>query len=422
MKKIYLFLIGAGVFLFGCQLVSQPVVVRPTPPQVVEVTLPSVTTIPPTIPAPSPTPTLEPTPAGLAISQPITITTIQMVDPVTGWGIGRTKGSADRLVKTGDGGATWGDVTPAQAFPTGNEPTAALGFFKNADQAWAIYSSSPGEALPAAEVIWRTNDGGKSWQASQPLDLSGLNENFWPSHLQFVDDQNGWLLAHVGVGMNHDYVALYQSMDGGATWTRLLDPYNDGGIQSCYKNAMLFTDARHGWLTGTCNGVAAGVLIFRTADGGHTWETVNLPQPSGKASLFTDLGVECSSEYPVFLTSQEGFLAVRCSHYAPNPADTLTYLYSTQDGGELWKPVAYPGGALKFFDGRTGLAFGKEIYQTKDGGESWAKISVVSWEGAFTFPDQQRGWAVARSDDQVALVSSQDGGQYWTLLEPLLVR
>jgi photosystem II stability/assembly factor-like uncharacterized protein len=344
-----------------------------------------------------------------------------MVDSSIGWGIGRTAGSADRLVKTRDGGTTWADVTPSQAIQAGNAQTTALGSFKNTNQAWAIYSSQTGGGSSAPKVVWRTQDGGLSWQSSQPLDVSGLDENFWPSHLQFVDDQNGWLLVHVGVGMNHDYVALYQSTDGGASWRRLLDPYNDGGIQSCSKNAMLFTDAGHGWLTGTCNGVAAGVLLFRTVDGGHTWEAVNLPPPSGQASLFTDIGVECGSEYPVFLTPQVGFLAVRCSHFAQNPADMLAFLYATRDGGDTWKTVPYPGGALYFFDDQTGLATGEEIYKTEDGGGSWTKISIVSWEGAFTFPDEGHGWAVARSDDQVALVSSQDGGQYWTLLEPVLI-
>jgi len=343
-----------------------------------------------------------------------------MLTPQNGWGIGRAGGDSDRILQTGDGGKSWKDVTPADAVPAGSGLTTATGFFQSMDQAWVIYSK-PQAAAPESAVVWHTQDSGQSWQPSQPLDLSGLSEIFDPSHLQFVDAGTGWLLVHVGVGMNHDYVVLYKTTDSGTTWSRLLDPNNDGGIQSCYKNALLFTDAQRGWLTGTCNGVAAGVLLFRTADGGQTWSSVELPAPLNNPSLFTDLGVECGSEFPAFLTPETGFIAVHCTHFTQDPAETITFLYSTQDGGDHWKSVTYPGGALLFFDAQTGLALGKDIYKTQNAGQSWNKISVLSWDGRFDFANAQEGWAVAQSEDQIALVHSQDGGQNWALLAPKLV-
>jgi photosystem II stability/assembly factor-like uncharacterized protein len=83
--------------------------------------------------------------------------------------------------------------------------------------------------------------------------------------------------------MSHDYVVLYRSIDGGATWERLLDP--DNAVQACYKTGMLFTSAQEGWLTGTCSGVAAGVWLYRTGDGGVTWQPVQLPAPESRPDL-----------------------------------------------------------------------------------------------------------------------------------------
>ncbi len=113
---------------------------------------------------------------------------------------------------------------------------AATGFFQDAHTAWVTYAIGGGTPVPTQPVVWHTTDGGATWTASQPLDVTGLAEIYVPSELQFVAGQTGWLLVHVGAGMNHDYVALYRSTDGGATWTRILDPYNDGGIQSCIED------------------------------------------------------------------------------------------------------------------------------------------------------------------------------------------
>jgi len=173
---------------------------------------------------------------------------------------------SDHVLTTADGGQTWRDVTPPEPAPKeGN--LAAQGYFADAGAAWVIYHSQNEMVIPAAALVWRTQDSGQTWQPSLPLDLQGLNEFYSPSDLVFADSQNGWLLVHVGAGMSHDYVALFRTQDGGQTWARLLDPYGDSGIQSCQKNGLVFPTAQNGWLTGDCGGVMAGAFLFQTADG-----------------------------------------------------------------------------------------------------------------------------------------------------------
>jgi photosystem II stability/assembly factor-like uncharacterized protein len=184
---------------------------------------------------------------------------------------------------------------------------------------------------------------------------------------------------------------------------------------------MLFTSAQEGWLTGTCSGVAAGVWLYRTGDGGVTWQPVQLPAPESRPDLFTNFENGCGSDQPTFLDAQIGFIAVTCELLGTDPRVVDYFLYSTHDGGQSWSIASYPGGELVFFDVQTGLALGKEFYSTEDGGESWKKFSEVTWDGSFDFADRQTGWAVSRLGDHVELMRSDDGGQTWKLLEPQVV-
>jgi hypothetical protein len=289
--KTRLFLMVGGLLLalLACNLPGATSSPNPPPTAVVAITpivatptTPLEPTLPPTEGG-TPTPRIEatatqpPAPGG----EPFTVTSIHMLDTSSGWAIGGSSGIGDRVYTTRDGGLTWQDVTPPETAGDVQRERVALGFFQSAAQGWVTYFNQGG-APPIQAVVWRTADGGQSWQSSQPLDLSGLEGIYDPSHLLFADAQAGWLLAHVGVGMNHDYVVLYRTSDGGTTWTRLLDPYNDGGIQICQKTGLQFSDAQHGWLTGTCNGVAPGVFLFKSSDGAPLQRPVTLTAPPAR--------------------------------------------------------------------------------------------------------------------------------------------
>jgi photosystem II stability/assembly factor-like uncharacterized protein len=218
--------------------------------------------------------------------------------------------------------------------------------------------------------------------------------------------------------MNHDYVVIYITSDGGLTWSRILDPYNDGGIQSCTKNSMLFTDLTHGWLTGDCNGVKAGVLLFKSTDAGTTWQPVTLPDPTGAPGLFEDMNMACGSYEPFFFGNDLGHLSVRCVNYTVAQIQNTYYIYTTQDGGNTWSGITYPGDALYFFSPDTGWALSLILRQTTDGGKSWTVLTDVVWTPQMDFVTEQVGWAVATAGDQKALVKTDNGGLRWSVLLP----
>ena len=394
-------------------LASTEEVISATP----EVLTPATQALVPTETVP-PTET-PPTLAHLAAGQEVIIIRLEMFDPLHGWALGGDSAHPDNIFTTADGGNTWRDVTPPQPGEPGTLHAAA--FFLTPNMAWVTYSTLNGP-MPPYPVVWNTVDGGLTWQPSQLLDLSGL-EQFYASHLYFVDENNGWLLTHVGVGMSHDYVTLFRTHDGGLSWWRLLDPYTDGQIQACQKTGLLFLDAQNGWLTGDCGGVMAGVFLNRTYDGGVTWIYIDLPAPADDPLLFdVNTPAACGGYDLYFFDPSRAVLGVRCTLYLTSgDATFVNYLYTTADGGTTWSSTPYPGGTLQFVSPETGWALSREIYQTNDGGASWSLLNTVHWDALFDFIDPQVGWAASYADTEHALVQTSNGGGHWTMLEPVIV-
>ncbi len=379
--------------------------------------------------------TITPAPSGEALprleaGEALTVTTINMLSETAGWGIGRgTSDPHDHVLRTTDGGSTWQDVSPPERLASPEGELAATGFFQDADNAWVTYAARNGELLSvAAAVVWRTRDAGLTWSSSQPLNLADVEGSF-PSDLFMADGLHGWLLTHVGAGMNHDYVILFATGDGGQTWARVADPLSTDPNQlqqSCGKTGLGFLNAQTGWVTGDCHGVAPGVYLYRADDGGHAWQPVTLPAPANAAGLFTQETMGCGS-YPVaFLSPQTVRLAVYCQDFNLNQAKV--YLYASDDAGQSWQISPLPGRDSAFLDAQTGWSVAegdvnnpraaRKLSMTADGGRTWTDLGTVTWSSRLDFVSPLLGWGVARAGDEVALVHTTDGGKTWKLMQP----
>lgn len=116
--------------------------------------------------------------------------------------------------------------------------------------------------------VERSDDDGKSWQRLVlPKELGFIE-------LSFVDSQRVWIAGGIGVvrGNNGDAVserdAIYRSVDGGKTWQVSLDTM---AAISAGLTGIAFADELNGIAVGR------GGKIYRTRDGGATWQRENSP-------------------------------------------------------------------------------------------------------------------------------------------------
>mgnify|MGYP000336118838 CR=1 FL=1 len=378
-------------------------------------------------------PTFTPTsiPSRWATKKPgekIYLKRIKMFTLSVGWAVGLAQpGDFEPILRTLDGGKNWRDVTPASV----KNGTRVAAYFADADRAWVIYTfPQPPEATRYEQVVWRTRDGGATWTPSSPLDSQMAMESFSVRDIGFVDGKFGWTLAHLGVGMHHDYIALYTSLDGGLNWDRVLDPSSGSFPMSCYKSGVTFIDNQNGWISGSCGGVQLGYYLYRTTDGGKTWKLETIPSPAGYAGIFNQVESVCWTEPPVFPSQREGVFLLGCRL---SQTETRAWLYRSTNGGLNWQPYPLPApyGTFEFISANQGWflgsrtgdsAEGSTIYLTVNGGQNWQIITTVNWTGQLSFVDSRNGWIVATAGDETALVRSQDSGRSWQMMTPVLIQ
>ncbi|MGD0708353.1 MAG: hypothetical protein ABSA51_07860 [Anaerolineaceae bacterium] len=422
-------LLGMVIVLAACQLFGTSATPTAVPPTAVAATTAPINTFATEtamVPMATPTTTAVPTTpiAHLPAGTQLTITDIHMVTTTNGWAIGTAPSDQTvHILRTADGGNTWKDVTPPEGVVTGFSQVPAT-FFMDDTKAWVAYSQSTDSngALLGPAHVWYSQDSGATWISSQALPVNGETEFFSPGEFAFSDAQHGWLMVHVGAGMMHDYVYVFATADGGATWSKVVDPTNSTLWMSCSKTGMAFTDANNGWATGDCQGVAPGLFLYRTTDGGNTWAQATISAPAGKPSMFTDQNSGCGTYGMNFLDANNGEMVVTCITSNSSSMTKLSWIYTTTDGGQNWISHALPAdsGQYQFLDVGHGYYVAGHIYKTIDGGASWSSIIPVSWNGQPDFVDANNGWIVAKNGTDIALVKTTNAAVNWAIIKAVV--
>ena len=352
-----------------------------------------------------------------------------MVDARRGWARGRLAESlVEQILITTDGGESWQVRTPADAPRPGPEvqqELAAAAAFASAETGWVSYWLPAPLAPDASAQVWVTRDGGASWEASEPLALGDLPfEFFGPSDLGFLDDEFGWLLAHLGAGMSHDYVAIFTSSDGGATWQRVTDPEQSPEIQGCNKSALLFSSEGEGWLAGDCPGLMPQLMLYQTGDGGATWNPAVLPLVEGQPASAEELGNACGVRQMVRVAPGTLLLSLHCFDWE---ADSRTaWLYRSDDGGESWQaePLPVSDGLFDFATPDDGSILGEAegelgvLFATEDGGATWERQAQVAGQGQVAFVDERHGWILTGGGMEAPVLLRLERDGNWTRLVP----
>jgi photosystem II stability/assembly factor-like uncharacterized protein len=362
------------------------------------------------------------------------LSAVDFVTPEVGWVVtGSTADPGARtILKTTDGGQHW----IAQKSWLGS---ASLGRDNLLNIQLMFLDEQHGFILDAnadQAVLYRTRDGGSSWQT---LTLPGRPGP--GSALSFVDPNDGFLLADVGAAMGQSSASVYRTSDGADHWTRVahvdygtvaqgLESYGD-------KDSLVFRSTAAGWLTAYTN--AGPPALWATFNGGSAWADENLPQPPNidftwngapypPAFFGTQLGV-----FPM-VTTLTPIPTGQPTTVPPEGYLSVLYVYMTSDGGKHWMaPRRLPAVGSDqtplywhFLDANHWwVGTGDHIWITQDGGRTWKNETLVLAAGfipvSLHFMTPQVGYVIVESGFQpgtfataARLLKTTDGGLIWT--------
>jgi photosystem II stability/assembly factor-like uncharacterized protein len=284
-----------------------------------------------------------------------------------------------------------------------------------------IYAGTAGGGL------WKSVDGGLQFTAifdkhNQSIGAVTVDPSK-PSTI-WVGTGETWVRNSVSVGDG-----LYRSTDSGETWTK-------SGLDATERIARIVVDPKDGNTVFAC---ATGHLfddhpdrgVFRTKDGGKTWEKVLFVAPDvGCADLAADPGTP-------------GLLYAAMWQFRRTPSfftsgGPKSGLFRSTDGGATWQPIrkGLPAGdlgriALAAAPTRPGLVYATveatktALYRSDDRGESWTEVNSSSLVNSRPFyfsrmvvdpADPQRIYKMG----QLAAVSN-DGGKTFSALGSLSI-
>ncbi|CAN7234649.1 WD40/YVTN/BNR-like repeat-containing protein [Massilia sp. LjRoot122] len=241
-----------------------------------------------------------------------------------------------------------------------------------------VMGAGPG----AASRIYRTIDGGASWQL---VVTNGVAEGFWDA-MAFWDKDNGILFGDPVKGS----FQVYTTGDGGKTWQEVaakgIEAMPNEGAFAASGTCLTVAGANDAWIA---TGGSATARVFHSADRGKTWRPASTPIPAGAPAR----GVFSVA----FLNTKEGFAAG--GDYKEARMAGINGAYS-QDGGASWTPVELaPSGYMSVVvpvpgapralvaAGLAGSGY------SLNGGRSWTELDKTPMNTVgFSGPTQ--GWAV----------------------------
>jgi len=342
------------------------------------------------------------TPAPAVVDAPIieapALVNIQFLNELDGWGVTETQ-----VVRTNDGGITWYNVTPLNVMETGYSVEM---FALDADHVWM--QKPDFNNYPNSGFLSRTTDGGITW-ATITVPFSG-------ARISFLDANNGWVLADLGVGAGSNAVAVYQSVDGGETWdqTYINDPNHANAGDSLplggLKQGFTPLNMQTAWVYGVVYAPGSAYL-YRTDDGGHNWTEVILPLPKGAQN--TELTVEQVS----FVSASDAFLIMRMTSNNIHLA-----VYVSNDAGNTWSltPTLIPeAGSADFLSANEVVIYnGEQFYVTRDAARTWSIIPPDIFFGdtfaAMDFVNITSGWVITLDPvGHRSFYRTNDGGATW---------
>jgi len=229
--------------------------------------------------------------------------------------------------------------------------------------------------------VWKTTDGGVNWQ---PVSDKFFRTGSVGAIDVSISDPN---VIYVGMGespvrgnVSHGD-GIYRSNDAGKTWKHigLSDSRQIGRVRIHPKDPNVAFVAAMGHLWGPNKERG----VFRTKDGGKTWQ--NILFRSENAGAF-DLSFDAADPSTIYAA----FWQVQRTPYSLISGGEGSALYKSTDGGDTWTDISKNRGMPTGVLGKIGVSVSpvnssrvfamieaKEggLYRSDDGGETWTRTS-----------------------------------------------
>ncbi len=305
--------------------------------------------------------------------------------------------------------------------------------------------------------FYRSTDGGEHWQVS----TLGFNTNGTTGVA--IDPKNKSHVLAVGVCGDANTTGIYMSNDAGETW-QLINAVYIHGFRD-FRTQIAFDATSYDDSLGYCkvaywsrdtavyeknHSFDTTPALYKTEDGGKTWNIINTSEQIGGASIYTnsaDGSVICGNKNGIFVSNDGGknfkqvlneeITSLDCLYNKPGHiyATSLKGLHISKDMGKTWTtvkgtnyPTVYPTflrvspadpDYMILQDYRRIIMDSWELdgFYTHDGGKTWTKTTrdttgswVPSNDGQMCF-----AWSPVDKNDVVNawsyIVKSTDGGK-----------
>jgi photosystem II stability/assembly factor-like uncharacterized protein len=334
------------------------------------------------------------------------------VSPTVWWAVVQTNVTAQTfVVRSVDAGQHWHDVTPK--VPEVRSDSVPDGYFLSADVGWLAIDQLSDSAETSAGPLYRTDDGGHSWQRIGSTPDHGCA-------LEFVDAVHGWCTVLVGAAGSMP-VSIYRTTNGGSSWQLVSrtavdpDPSTAGALPFGCDKTLTFTSPTEGFASSFCNGGAPYLDV--SSDSGAHWQPLSpVPFPGGATP---------SDGEGLSLPAVDGpkLAVVDLGGFGPG----ATAITTSADGGKTWHTHPMPGPPtngywnVDLIDPTHWRATdGHVIAASDDAGEHWRQWTPnVGLRGQYQTPltlhflNPLIGWAADNPAGNQPQWSTTDGGLVW---------
>lgn len=239
----------------------------------------------------------------------------------------------------------------------------------------------------------------------------------------FPDDPDHWLMGSTGGG-------VWESRDNGVTWTNISDGWFGGSMGAV---AVATADPNVIYAgTGSLDirgNTSTGRGIWKSTDGGRTWRFMGLPETGqvGHIEIHPrdpDLVYVAALGHPFGKNPERGVFRSR------DGGETWEHVLALNDSTGASSLAMNPGNPRILYAGMWRgerkpwalISGGEEggVYRSTDGGDTWEKLGgglpegLVGKVGVTVSPaDPDRVWAIIEAEPAGGVYRSDDGGDTW---------